>query len=136
MQVTATFQEKRSINWPLKSGIRTIVMPLPRIQRGELWLVDLGYLGKVRPVCVASVPFLDNERTLCIIVPHTTSVIGTRFEIEIPHPALQRGVFDVQQTTAVQAAKFVRRLGALDALGIVRIESGLAAILGLELASR
>ena len=24
-------------------------MPLPRIQRGELWLVDLGYLGKVRP---------------------------------------------------------------------------------------
>ena len=28
-------------------------MPLPRIQRGELWLVDLGYLGKVRPVLVA-----------------------------------------------------------------------------------
>ena len=22
-------------------------MPLPRIQRGELWLVDLGYLDKV-----------------------------------------------------------------------------------------
>lgn len=111
-------------------------MPRPRIQRGELWLVDLGYLGKVRPVFVASVPFLDNERTLCIIVPHTTSVIGTRFEIEISHPALQQGVFDVQQTAAVQAAKFVRRLGALDALGIARIERGLAAILGLELASR
>jgi mRNA-degrading endonuclease toxin of MazEF toxin-antitoxin module len=63
-------------------------MPLPRIQRGELWIVDLGYLGKVRPVVVASVPFLEKERTLCIIVPHTTSVIGTRFEVTIKHPAL------------------------------------------------
>ena len=53
-------------------------MPLPRIQRGELWRVDLGYLGKVRPVLVVSVPFLDRERTLCLVVPHTTSVIGTR----------------------------------------------------------
>ena len=56
-------------------------MPLPRIQRGELWLVDLGYLGKVRPVLVVSVPFLDHERTLCVVVPHTTSLIGTRFEV-------------------------------------------------------
>jgi mRNA interferase MazF len=50
-------------------------MPLPRIQRGELWLVDLGYLGKVRPVLVLSVPFLDHERTLCIVVPHTTFAV-------------------------------------------------------------
>ena len=39
-------------------------MPLPRIQRGELWLVDLGYLGKVRPVLVLSVPFLDHDQVL------------------------------------------------------------------------
>jgi mRNA-degrading endonuclease toxin of MazEF toxin-antitoxin module len=56
-------------------------MPLPRIQRGELWVVDLGYLGKVRPVLVVGIPFLDHERTLCIIVPHTTSLLGTRFEV-------------------------------------------------------
>ncbi len=47
-----------------------IAMPLPRIQRGEIWLVDLGYLGKVRPVVVVSVPFLENERTLRIVVPY------------------------------------------------------------------
>ena len=40
-------------------------MPLPRIQRGELWQVDLGYLGKVRPVLVLSVPFLSNANALC-----------------------------------------------------------------------
>jgi hypothetical protein len=32
-------------------------MPLPRIQRGELWRVGLGYLGEVRPVLVVRVSF-------------------------------------------------------------------------------
>jgi mRNA interferase MazF len=89
-------------------------MPLPLIQRGELWIVDLGYLGKVRPVLVVSVPFLENERTLCIVVPHTTSVIGTRFEVIVRAHGLKDGAFDVQQTSAVQAAKFVRRIGTLN----------------------
>jgi mRNA interferase MazF len=109
-------------------------MPLPRIQRGELWLVDLGYLGKVRPVLVASVPFLDHERALCIVVPHTTSVINTRFEIILTHPALKAGAFDVQQTAAVQAVKFVRRLGALNAAQMATVEQALAQVLGLKLA--
>jgi mRNA interferase MazF len=109
-------------------------MPLPRIQRGELWLVDLGYLGKVRPVLVVSVPFLDNERTLCIVVPHTTSVIGTRFELKVEHPVLQAGAFHVQQTAAVQAVKFVRRLGAFNAGQLRIVKQGMAQVLGLKLA--
>ncbi len=89
-------------------------MPLPRIQRGELWVVDLGFLGKVRPVLVVGVPFLDHERTLFIIVAHTTSLLGTRFEVAVNHAALGAGAFDVQQTAAVPAIKFVRRLGSLN----------------------
>jgi len=107
-------------------------MPLPRIQRGELWLVDLGYLGKVRPVLVVSVPFQEHERTLCIVVPHTTSVIGTRFEVTIPYPALHAGAFDVQQTAAVQAAKFVRRLGTFTSVQMNLIEEALMKVLGLK----
>ncbi len=107
-------------------------MPLPRIQRGELWLVDLGYLGKVRPVLVISVAFRENERTLCIVVPHTTSVIGTRFEVSIAHPALQPGAFDVQQTAAVQAAKFVRRLATFNSTQISLVEKALFEVLGLK----
>ena len=110
-------------------------MPLPRIQRGELWLVDLGYLGKVRPVLVLSVPFLDHERTLCIVVPHTTSLMGTRFEVAVEHPVLKAGALDVQQTAAVQAVKFVRRLGVLDALQMRTVEQALAQMLGLKLTS-
>ena len=110
-------------------------MPLPRIQRGELWLVDLGYVGKVRPVLVLSVPFLDHERALCIVVPHTTSLIGTRFEVGVEHPVLKAGALDVQQTAAVQAVKFVRRLGALNAKQMWAVEQVLAQVLGLRLAS-
>jgi mRNA interferase MazF len=110
-------------------------MPLPRIQRGELWLVDLGYLGKVRPVLVVSVPFLDHERTLFIVVPHTTSVVGTRFEVVVEHPVLKAGAMDVQQTAAVQATKFVRRLGALNTEQMRIVEQALATVLGLRLAS-
>ena len=109
-------------------------MPLPRIQRGELWQVDLGYLGKVRPVLAVSVPLLDNERTLCIVVPHTTSLRGTRFEVVVPHPALSGGAFDVQQTAAVQAVKFIQRLGTLRADQMAVVERALAQVLGLELA--
>ena len=86
-------------------------MPLPLIQRREIWVVDLGYLGKIRPVLVVGIPFLKNERTLCIIVPHTTSLIGTRFEVAVNHPMLEpNGSFDIQQTAAVPAIKFVRRI--------------------------
>ena len=108
-------------------------MPLPRIQRGELWRVDLGYLGKVRPVLVVSVPFSDNERTLCIVVPHTTSLRGTRFEVSVPLPMLSGGAFDVQQTAAVQAVKFIRRLGMLNEAQMSIVEQALARVLGLRL---
>ena len=109
-------------------------MPLPRIQRGELWVVDLGYLGKVRPVLVVGIPFLDHERNLCIIVPHTTSLIGTRFEVGVNHSALGKGAFDVQQTAAVPAVKFVRRLGSLNPEEMRKVETVLAHVLGLKLA--
>jgi mRNA interferase MazF len=94
-------------------------------------MVDLGYLGKVRPVLVVRVPFSENERTLCIVVPHTTSLLGTRFEVAVQHPALKEGAFDVQQTAAVQAVKFVRRLGGLRADQLALVEKALQQVLGL-----
>jgi mRNA interferase MazF len=88
----------------------------------------------VRPVLVVGVPFLDHERTLLIVIPHTTSLIGTRFEIAVAHPALGHGAFDVQQTAAVPAIKFVRRLGNLNPSQMGKVETALAQVLGLKLA--
>src|SRR2546427_10351841 len=110
MRTAGVWRARPWTNGLPKFGIRTIAMPLPRFQRGEIWLVDLGYLGNVRPVLVVSVPFLEHERTLCTMIPRTTTLVGTRFEVKIEHAVLKEGAFDVQQTAAGQAAKFVRRL--------------------------
>ncbi len=42
----------------------------------------------------------------------------------------------VQQTAAVQVAKFIRRLGILNAVQMGRIEAALAMVLGLTLADK
>jgi len=61
-------------------------------------------------------------------------VVNTRFEITLAHPALKAGAFDVQQTAAVQAVKFVRQLGTLNAEQMAVVEQALAQVLGLKLA--
>jgi mRNA interferase MazF len=98
-----------------------------------MWRVDLGYLGKVRPALVVSVPFSENERTLCIVVPHTTSLRGTRFEVSVRHPALSGGAFDVQQMAAVQSVRFIQRLGTLKEEQMSLVEQALVRVLGLKL---
>ncbi len=49
--------------------------------RGEVWLVDLGYRAKVRPCLVLSVSTSDLDRSLVTLVAHTTSSRGSRFEV-------------------------------------------------------
>ena len=51
-------------------------------QRGDVWIVDLGPVAKIRPALVLSIPFLDADRALVSIIPHTTSTRGTRFEVQ------------------------------------------------------
>ena len=51
--------------------------------RGEVWLFDLGMAEKVRPALVINVAFGDRDRALIPIVPHTTSLRGSEFEIPV-----------------------------------------------------
>jgi mRNA interferase MazF len=78
--------------------------------RGEAWLVDLGYVAKVRPCLVISIPALMQDRALMTLIPHTTSARGSRFEVEIRTPFLKSGVFDVQNLITIPHAKLLRRL--------------------------
>ncbi|WP_333144514.1 MULTISPECIES: type II toxin-antitoxin system PemK/MazF family toxin [unclassified Microcoleus] len=36
-------------------------------ERGEIWLVDLGYTAKVRPCLVVSIPALNQDRALATL---------------------------------------------------------------------
>lgn len=82
--------------------------------RGEVWLVDLGMVAKIRPCLVFSVPAAGpNDRALVTVVAHTTSARGSGFEVAIPARFLKPGVFDVQNIVSIPHAKLVRRLGVL-----------------------
>lgn len=100
-------------------------------QRGEVWLVDLGLAAKVRPCLVLSVPVADADRALVTLVPHTTSVRGSLYEVEIPAPFLRPGAFDSQGLVTVPSAKLIRRLGRLNSQQMLAVEDGVRRWLGL-----
>ena len=82
--------------------------------RGDVWLVDLGMVAKIRPCLVLSIPADDdNDRILTTIVPHTTSTRGSRFEVQSNARFLKPGAFDAQNMITIPTVKLIRRLGNL-----------------------
>lgn len=104
-------------------------MALPR--RGEVWLVDLGMTAKVRPCLVCSIPVQDEHRALVTLVPHTTIVRGSRFEVVIPVKFLRAGAFDAQNIVTIPYAKLIRELGTLTQSQLTLIDDSLRLWLGL-----
>ncbi|MFM1842597.1 MAG: hypothetical protein RLZZ490_1333 [Cyanobacteriota bacterium] len=102
------------------------------LSRGEVWLVDLGYVAKVRPCLVISIPSLNQDRALAAVIPHTTSPRDSRFEINIKAKFLKPGVFDVQNLITVPHAKLIKKLGILEAPQLSQIETLLSFWLGLD----
>ena len=105
---------------------------MARAERGEVWMVDLGLAAKVRPEVVVSVPFLDNERALYSIIPHTTAVWGTRFEVQVAVRGLEEGAFDAQGVRPIPGRVFMRRLGGLSPAQMVEIEAALRRWFGMR----
>ncbi len=101
------------------------------MNRGEIWLADLGYLGKVRPVLVLSVPPNDEDRALVTYVIRTTSMRGTSYEV--PHKArgMVPGVFDAQGIGTTDFSHFIRRLGNVDGATLASVEERVRAWLAL-----
>ena len=54
---------------------------MPR--RGEVWMVDLGMAQKTRPALILSIVSSDEDRALITVVPHTTTLRGSKFEIPV-----------------------------------------------------
>lgn len=90
--------------------------------RGEVWLVDLGYIAKVRPCLVVSIPALNQDRALATLVPHTTSLRGSRFEVQVKNKFLREGVFDIQNIITIPHAKLLRKLGSLTSEQMLEVE--------------
>ena len=104
---------------------------MPAADRGSVWIVDLGMAAKVRPCLVLSIPTDPQDRVLVTVVPHTTSVQGTRFEVDIPAPFLKSGVFDAQQVVTVAQARLIRKIGDLTPAELAQVEDAVRRWLGL-----
>jgi mRNA interferase MazF len=102
--------------------------------RGEVYMVDLGLAAKVRPCVVLSVPLQESDRSLVTVVPHTTALRQSRFEIAVPVRFLRAGAFDAQGIVTVPTARLMNWLGARTADQLGAIERGVCAWLGIKIA--
>lgn len=80
---------------------------------GEVWQVDLGMAGKVRPCLLLTPPPKDDELALVTLVPHTTALRGNRWEITVSKSFLKSGAFHIQQVQSVPMVRLLRKLGTL-----------------------
>jgi mRNA interferase MazF len=99
-------------------------------RRGEVWLIDFGLTGKTRPALVVSVAFGDQDRSLITVVPHTTSLRGSAFEIAVRAPFLKPGAFLVQGVTTFPSVRALHRIGRLDSEAFDGVIDGLLRWLG------
>ena len=104
-------------------------------KRGEIWLADLGFAAKTRPVLVLSVPFSDSDYALMTVVPRTTNVRRSIFQVELSVSGLRPGAFNVQGLVAIPPSKFIRRLGTLQPMQMKLVEDTVKRWLGFQDAS-
>jgi len=101
-------------------------------ERGEVWLVDLGLAAKVRPALILSIPPGEKERSLVTLVPHTTSLRGSSYEVPVRAPFLRPGAFDSQGIVTVPIIRLVRPLGTVSPEQLKAVEMSLCIWLGLK----
>jgi mRNA interferase MazF len=106
-------------------------MARAEIVRGDIWLVDLGMVQKIRPVVVLSIQYEDHERALVTYVPRTTSLRNSRFEVIHEARGFLPGAFDAQSIGTVPSVKLVRRIDELDDVALGRVEEAVLHWLGL-----
>ena len=98
---------------------------MPPARRGEIWLVDLGMAQKARPALVLSGPCGATDRNIITVIPHTTTLRGSRFEIHIPLPFLKPGAFLAQSPATVPAPRAEKFLGRITEAQIRQVEDAL-----------
>jgi mRNA interferase MazF len=104
---------------------------------GEVWMADLGFAAKYRPVVIVSRSDPDPPRALIIYIPITTQDRQSPYEVTLANARfLQRGsVANVQGIASLPAVRLERRIGTLRAETMIEIKKAIAWALELELAA-
>ena len=83
------------------------------MHKGQVWMVDLGLVAKLRPCLLLTGFPSDEELALVTVVAHTTALKGSPWELNIQKPFLRKGAFHLQQIHSIPLSAFVRFLGEL-----------------------
>jgi len=94
---------------------------------GEVYFVDLGYEGKVRPVVVMSREDPQAPRALALCVPLTMENRGSRYEVTMPRvPWLKlQGVANVQAIGAAGFHELTDRRGRFESSVVAKIKDAI-----------
>lgn len=98
-------------------------------------MVDLGLAAKIRPCLVLSVPLDESDRSLVTVVPHTTTLRQSRFEVAVSPRFLKPGAFDAQGIVTVPTVRLMNRLGVLSTEQLQTVEKGVCLWLGIKIAA-
>jgi mRNA interferase MazF len=98
-------------------------------------MVDLGMAAKVRPCLVLSVPVEESDRSLVTLIPHTTTLRQSRFEVAVSVRFPRPGAFDAQGIVTVPTVRLMNRLGTLSTEQIQVVAKGVGSWLGISVAA-
>jgi mRNA interferase MazF len=103
----------------------------PRL--GEVWMVDMGMMGKMRPTVVILDDNVAVERSLVVHVPITSQNRGTPLEVPLGHLRFLKpeSVANVQAIGSLPRARFERKLGTLPPEELELIRQALRLAFGL-----
>ena len=101
---------------------------------GDVWLADLGFAAKFRPVVIVSREDPDSPRALVIYVPITSQNRASPYEVMLPKARFLEhdSVANVQGIGSLPTARLGRRLGALPAKSLSEIRRAIAWALDLD----
>jgi mRNA interferase MazF len=102
-------------------------------KRGDVVLVDLGYVAKVRPCVVISIPNADGQRNMSVVAPLTTEIRGGECEVPFPKPKwlAEESVVNLIGLVGVDNAKIGRLIGPLPKDSLDAIDDVLLRLFGL-----
>ncbi len=100
---------------------------------GEVWMVDMGIAGKVRPAVVVLDDRVEVERALIVQVPVTSQNRGTVLEVPLGHLRFLKpdSTANIQGIGSLPKTRFERKLGVLPPDDLEKIRAAMRAAFGL-----
>ena len=96
---------------------------MKQFKKGEVWVVDLGMAAKIRPCLIISkIPNIE-DRAIITIIPHTTSIRNSNYEIYSNESFLQKGAFDAQNIVTIPYTTLIRKIGNINQKTLSKVES-------------